>query len=148
MQGSTVEQYALTRDIPFIATFSREGVPIGILRESDGSNAVITGFSGALNDLVIPAMLDNLIVTKLGDWAFYWNTLLTRVALPDTMNSIGHYAFAGCSELIEVVIPESVVDIANDAFQDCRSDLVIAAPEGSYAHLFAVTNGISVRAND
>lgn len=148
VEGSIIEQYAQTRGIAFVATFSRDGVPIGILRESDGSNAVITGFSGALNDLVIPAMLDNLIVTKLGDWAFYWNTVLTRVALPETMSTIGHYAFAGCSELIEVVIPESVVDIANDAFQDCRSDLVIAAPEGSYAHLFAVTNGISFRAND
>ncbi len=71
-------------------------------------------------------------------YAFYGQTALTSVTLPDSLQTIGNYAFTGCG-ITSVTIPGNVTNIERNAFQDCENllsvDLVCAeqANIGLYA---------------
>ena len=53
------------------------------------------------------------------DYAFYGNTSLKELTVPQSVQSIGRYAFKDCSSLTSVTIPNSVTSIDYDAFEGC-----------------------------
>lgn len=67
---------------------------------------------------------------------------LTEVNFPNSLRVISQNAFSGCTNLHKVVIPEKITFISNSAFNNCPN-LVIHAPKDSYAHKYAVKNGIA-----
>ena len=78
----------------------------------------------------------------IGEEAFYHDTSLGKVVLPEGVEQICSRAFAG-SSVTEVFLPESLTYIADDAFDGCEN-VTIDASEGSYAYDWAVTNGYIV----
>ncbi len=68
----------------------------------------ITGYDGTVAEVEIPAEIDGLPVTYIGNYAFDYCELLTSVIIPDSVTSIGDYAF-NCCNLKEITIPSSVV---------------------------------------
>ena len=81
----------------------------------------ITGYTGPGGMVTIPGTLNNLAVTSLGDFAFYENSSLTSVTIPNSVTSIGGAAFAFCTSLTSVTIPDSVTSIGASAFVYCSS---------------------------
>ena len=81
----------------------------------------ITGYTGTSAVVSIPASLDSLPVTSIGDRAFMSFTSLTGVTIPNTVSSIGPYAFANCYSLSGVTIPNSVTSLGDGAFEVCTS---------------------------
>lgn len=79
---------------------------------------------------------------SLGFEAFYDCSSLTEVILGNSVTSIGGNAFDNCKELKTITIPDSVKNIGSYAFYGC-TNLTIFAPSGSYAHQYAVNNGIA-----
>ena len=69
----------------------------------------------------IPAEIDGLPVTTIGDKAFFYCSSLTSVSIPDSVTSIGEWAFSGCRGLTSVSIPDSVTSIGNLAFYACSN---------------------------
>lgn len=86
------------------------------------------------------------MVTEIGEGAFYYNSLITSVILPETLESIGSNAFqlcvglksvaisststlkhigggafGACSSLVDITIPESIETIESSAFYGCRN---------------------------
>ncbi len=92
-----------------------------------------------LSSIIIPNS-----VTDIGYQAFYGCTSLSSVYIPNSVTSIDWGAFWGCTSLTSIVIPNSVTDINWDAFYECEN-LVITTLEGSFAHKYAVKNGIKFR---
>ena len=67
-------------------------------------NAVaVTGYTGSAASLVIPTTVTNDGVTytvkEIAQEAFYNNTTLTSISLPNTITAIRTRAFAGCTSL-------------------------------------------------
>ena len=54
------------------------------------------------------------------DYAFSSFYNLTKVSLPDTVESIGRSAFQNCQSLKEVKLPDSLTEIPNNLFLNCR----------------------------
>lgn len=89
----------------------------------NGSNATITSAvntdgttaSGALN---VPGSVDGHPVTAIGDYAFFLNTLLTSLTVPNSLTTIGEDAFNGCTGLTSLSLP-NVTTIGNIAFNGC-----------------------------
>lgn len=82
------------------------------------------------------------ITTQICDCAFENCDHLTSVILPDSMKVIGSKAFADCARLEKVFIPASVTQIAPDSFHGCPC-VVVQVAEASYAHRYALDNGIA-----
>ena len=58
-------------------------------------------------------------VTSIGREAFYNCSSLTSVTIGNSVTSIGYAAFYGCSSLTSVTIPDSVTSIGDWAFEGC-----------------------------
>lgn len=93
----------------------------------DGT-ACITGFNGP-KEIEIPAKIDGIPVTRIGDKAFLACSGLKKVTIPDSVTSIGAYAFAMCRGLKELVLPAHLERIGASAFMDCRNVASMEIPD-------------------
>lgn len=96
---------------------------------NDGAAAEITTYTGGSSIVEIPAAIEGYSVISIGSFAFYFNSALTEITIPNGVTSIGYAAFYGCSSLTSVSIPASVITIGNGAFYDCVSLSAIELPE-------------------
>ena len=89
--------------------------------ERNGSGITITKYDGNGGNIEIPAEIDGLPVTSIGDRAFDRNIKnLKNITIPDSVTSIGNSAFASCG-LTSITIPGSVTNIGDHAFAGCDS---------------------------
>ena len=109
-------------------------VPDGILVIGDDAFS----FCNALTSITLP---DGL--ASIGDFAFSGCYSLTSVTLPDGLTSIGDLAFFYCSSLTSVTLPDSLTSIGYFAFMGCPGDLTLIVSQDSYAHQYAIDNGLS-----
>lgn len=119
-----------------------------------GGQVTITDcVTSASGDLVIPATIEGLPVTTIGNNAFRSCDILSSIAIPDSVSTIGSrafqfcdsltsmvlpdgissiasYTFYGCTRLASVTIPNSVISIGSRAFQECALLPSIVIPDG------------------
>lgn len=69
-------------------------------------------------------------LTALDANAFYDDSNLCKIALPDGITTIEDQAFFRCSSLKDIAIPNSVTKIGDSAFNNCNSLVDIALPSG------------------
>lgn len=58
-------------------------------------------------------------LSQLANNAFYGNTSLTSITLPEGITAIGNYAFSSCRSLISISLPQSLKSIGSCAFEGC-----------------------------
>jgi hypothetical protein len=75
--------------------------------KNDQGGLTVTDHTGKDAAAVIPAAVDGLPVTAVGEKAFSWRDGLTSVAIPPSVTEIKESAFAGCTGLESVTIPAS-----------------------------------------
>ena len=116
----------------------------GIVYTVSGSKAYVGYSSGntfmacigqeTVGEVTIPREIEyagvKYTVTGLCMGAFYKCTEISKVNLPETIESIGERAFENCSSLISVNIPNSVKSIGEQAFSGCSLLETISIPEG------------------
>jgi len=86
-------------------------------------------------------------ITRIETDAFWGCNELESMVIPDGVTTIEYWAFCGCDNLESIYIPSSVSLIREDAFEECPK-LTIKCYENSYAHQYAVENGIPYRLLD
>ena len=139
-------------DLTVGATFARAEIVVETTGDVNATLTYsITGGQVTIQDcnqtvsgvLVIPATLEGLPVTSIGDNAFWGCNQLVRVDIPGGVTSLGEEAFRSCSRLTNVRIPDSVTSMGAGAFWDCRelSRLIIPARVTSIAQF--LFNGCS-----
>ena len=76
--------------------------------------------------------------------AFYGDTSLDEVVLPDGIQEIGPRAFAG-SSVRSIFLPASIIKIADEAspFEQCSEALVARVYENSYAHQWCIEHNVN-----
>ena len=108
----------------------------------------VTGYNGNDTEIIIPEKNENgLIVTSIGDRAFYECRNVASIEIPDSITSIGKYAFLNCINLTRISIPNCVTNIGKWAFQNCVSITDISIPnstiiieEGTFYNCEAMRN--------
>ena len=125
-------------------------IDTGTLTFADGpaESAIITKYSGKseLHEVEIPPVINDREVSAIGQEAFYYQTLITKITLPDTVEYIDNFAFAGCTALETIVIPASVTRIGEFAFQGCTAlkSVVFAGTELVDIEAFAFNDCVSL----
>ncbi|MDR1070831.1 MAG: leucine-rich repeat domain-containing protein, partial [Gracilibacteraceae bacterium] len=84
-----------------------------------GDTLTITGYNGPGGDVEIPAEIDGVAVTGIGQDAFSDSGLTGDLIIPGSVTDIGDSAFSGCSGLTAVTIPDGVINIWERAFYGC-----------------------------
>ena len=72
-------------------------------------------------DIIIPAIYEGLPVKGIDYRAFYGNTAITSVVIPEGVTSIGQEAFYNCTSLKSVTIPSTLTTISYNAFYYCTA---------------------------
>ncbi|MCL2679411.1 MAG: leucine-rich repeat domain-containing protein [Dehalococcoidia bacterium] len=119
----------------------------------DSEKVIITRYTGADGDVVIPEQIDGRRVIGIDDMAFLHCERLTTVKIPNGVTQIGGFtprgppiefpygpsitatlpsnlygAFGGCGNLVSVTIPDSVTIIGDEAFFGCVSLTSVTLP--------------------
>ena len=106
----------------------------------DGS-VIITRYKGKRTEIEVPAKIGKKAVTAVGEFAFSsdaprltveqrnFRRTITKVKLPDSIQSIGKAAFQTCWKMSELNIPDSVVEIGDNAFSGCQKVTEFIVPE-------------------
>ena len=80
------------------------------------AGGAVTGYTGASETVVIPAVYGGEAVTSIADGAFRGNHSILEVVLPDTVTEVGEYAFYDCQYLVNIDLGPSVRSIGKYAF--------------------------------
>ena len=113
----------------------------------DKATGTITDCDSSVTSADIPAEIDGIAVTTIGDWAFSDCSSLTSVTIPDSVTRIGNDAFSDCSSLTSVTISDSVTTIGMQAFSFCSSltsvmipDSVTIFGQGAFQNCYSLTS--------
>jgi hypothetical protein len=87
---------------------------------TNNGTIAISGYSGPGVDVIIPATITGLPVTRIGGGAFA-RTRITGVTIPYGVISVDVQAFDSCGELVTATVPDSVVSLGVHAFYYCTS---------------------------
>lgn len=98
------------------------GATAGIIYElsSDKTFAVVKGYNGTAEKIVIDKEFNSVPVTAIGNEAFQ-NSKITSVFIPNTVTSIGKFAFYSCANLSDINFPTALTTIDDFAFSMCSS---------------------------
>lgn len=94
----------------------------------DNTAVTVTRYKGTAADVTIPSRYKGKPVTVIDPVAFYNNSAVTSVTIPDSVTAIPDYAFGYCSQLTNISIPNSVTFIGFSAFNSCTSLKSITLP--------------------
>lgn len=89
---------------------------------------IVISYNGTAADVTIPSHYKGKPVTVIDHTAFYNNSAVTSVTIPDSVTAIPDYAFGFCSQLTNISIPNSVTFIGFSAFNSCTSLKSITLP--------------------
>ena len=105
----------------------------GIIYEvsKDGTYAIVVGYEGTEADVVIGSEYEGVPVTTIGKDAFKTKSI-SSVIIPNSVTTIGDYAFAYCPMLTRVVLGDKVATIGTQAFYNSNSALYTEYESGKY----------------
>lgn len=147
--GENVFYYAYTQDsitsisIPKTVTSISNVAFAGLEKltslKVDSGNAVFKSIDGCIYSkdgtklYTVPNGKKTASIAKgtetIGEYAFYYNTNISSITIPDTVTTIEEGAFGDCSSLSRVVVPSSVESLADYAFYSSVSTLVVLADD-------------------
>lgn len=91
---------------------------------------VITAYSGEESLVIVPEKIEGKSVTAIGDKAFYENHSITKVLLPEGIESIGKAAFAKCAYVEYIFLPSTVREVGEGAFANMNNLKELRFPHG------------------
>lgn len=95
-----------------------------------GEGCVVTGYTGTAQKVRIPDRIGQRRVVGIGGGAFFAQSRLTEILLPQTVTDIAPEAFSGCSGLRALHLPGGLRTIGDRALLGCSGLKELRLPEG------------------
>lgn len=87
--------------------------------EFDTSTGIITKYKGSDEVIVIPSEINGVKVKGIGGEAFAFKYKITSVGIPEGITSLSSTAFYRCSNLTKVIVPNSLESITGGSMYGC-----------------------------
>jgi len=131
--GSAAETYAKKYSINFVS-LGESTVPAEkyLNYEIVDDHVVITGTRYTLPDnFKIPARIEGLPVTEIGESAFSRQDSITKITIPETVKKLRKNSFNNCYDMTDITIPKSVTEIGENSFYLCQhlTEITIKNPD-------------------
>jgi len=101
------------------------------IEQNKQGGITITGYKGTRRNVIIPATIEGIKVTEIGEKAFAKKGIIS-VTIPNSVTGIAgdknNGAFSECASLTSVTIPNSVTVLGECAFYKCTSLAGITIP--------------------
>ena len=78
--------------------------------------AIIRGYAGSENHMIIPSEIEGYTVTTVGATAFHNKTNITEVTIPNSVTSIEDAAFSNCYNLSKINMSANIISMGYDVF--------------------------------
>jgi len=98
-------------------------------RLNDDGTAVITGYTGHAEEVIIPWHVNRHRVSEIGEGAFMGNQSMRAVRVPIGVIVVRASAFEGCVALSEVTLREKLETIEDRAFAGCTALTSLFLPD-------------------
>ena len=108
----------------------------------EDGKAIINGFTGDDEHIVIPTKIDGFEVGRISANAFEGYGIKS-VIISDGVSEIDWFAFYKCTSLESITIPASVRRIGHSAFEGCSKRFTVYCHDGSFAQSYAQSYGIA-----
>lgn len=111
---------------------------------SDGTIRLV-GYSGSVQNVVIPSTIDGKQVSEIGTNTFKNNSSIKTIKLPEGVKTIDSYAFNTCSNLTTVYMPSTLKSVSHVFYKACPKltytmpDNLTKMSDGSYVEVATVT---------
>ena len=102
---------------------------ISYFNEADGTVSIVDCGSEMEGTLKIPAEIEGKPVTTIGEGAFYQNSGITELVLPDSITKIDDGAFFECTALEKINLPDRLKSIGESALFGCSSLTKLSFPD-------------------
>ena len=114
--------------LPTVWGYGSSGLSFSL--NADGLSLTVTSIDDC-DDVfvVIPATYVGFPVTAIADNAFYSNTSMVGVSIPDSVTAIGSNAFEFCTSLKSIILPNSITYIDEFAFYGCEKLAYVTLPD-------------------
>lgn len=107
----------------------------------EDGKAIITGFTGDDEHMVIPSQIDGFDVYAIASNAFEKYSFKS-VIISEGVEVIDWFGFYNCKDLTSITIPASVRRIGYSAFDGCAKNFTIYCHADSFAQSYAKSYGI------
>ena len=102
----------------------------------DVETGTITDCDWTSKELYLPNSIDNVVVSKIADYAFSNCINLQNIKLSEGLTAIGYYAFSGCTSLKSITIPKNVNSsspsyYSGHWFNNCTSLTTVTFEDGT-----------------
>lgn len=107
---------------------------------NDGGTITIASGPKGEEHSYIPAKINNIFVTEIGDKAFENYEKLERVDIPETIIKIGNYAFGYCKNLQYLQLPDTVTTLGDGIIAGCEKITALSIPNSVTSAEFALSH--------
>ena len=115
-------------ELPIIPIVVEDDISCLIFENVGSSAYVVSGYTGDMENVVIPSRYEGRPVIGVKDDAFRDVDTIKTVTFREGVTYIGSYAFSYCS-LESVKLPESLNSIGSYAFEKCNALKSISIPK-------------------
>ncbi len=126
-EGSTAETYVKNKKINYSYMDKTDNSDYEYTVLDDGTYC-ITKYNGTSTIANVPMQINGILVTEIGNKAFYENKIVEEIILPLSVVAIGDDAFTRCVNLSKCTFTNNVSKIGARALKGCTSLTSLSLP--------------------
>jgi len=112
------QESTITWEATLYAYWKEENKPSDFHYEGE-TEVTITWYQGSGTSVVVPAYIGGKPVRTIAERAFFQNTTIKSVTVPNTVTALGSSVFTYCTSLESVSLSDNVTVISDYAFDGC-----------------------------